>query len=305
MTTINDKVLYEYNNAQIIKRNNELIFIMNDNEYYISSSPYEPCLYLSFNNKIVTVIHNSFNTSEIEFLAKNNKKINSITGRKYDIKMLCELLSIAVNYNIYDTDISYLESKLSIYHKSENLDKNTSKRSITKIINDDDIIELKDDIFYKEYKKYDECVLDYCIIKMNIEYNHEKSHKKAVIFAMSRWKDKYDMDITFDIKKMNFKRIDANLFFELLSNETKKYDTKPYCELFINPPYGTSYSVKDFKYINNLLFPNGYDNLEIYEWSTNWSNYFDEGLEWWGARCVSIYDYTMNRFIIIGASASD
>ena len=51
--------------------------------------------------------------------------------------------------------------------------------------------------------------------------------------------------------------------------------------------------------------PNGFDKLEIFEWSTDWSSYFDDGLEWWGARCVSIYDKECDRFVVIAASATD
>ena len=75
--------------------------------------------------------------------------------------------------------------------------------------------------------------------------------------------------------------------------------------MFLNPPYGCNYSIKDFKYINDILFPKGYNKLEIFEWSSDWSNYFNDGLEWWGAKCISIYDNNMNRFVVIGASATD
>lgn len=285
-----DEILYQSNDVCFIKRNEELVLIINNKTYYITSNPYEPCLYIKLNDKIISIIHNSFNTDEIENIARENNKIRSITGREYDIKEVCELLVCAINNNIYDTDISYIEKKLSNKIKSN-------------------IKELTDDIFYKEYKKYSECVLDYCIIKMDSKYNVEESHKEAVIFAMSRWKDilkdEYDMDITYDSQKMVSNKLESKKFFEVSSENTKDDNIKPYCFLFLNPPHGCSYTVKDFKYINNILFPNGYEELEIFEWSTNWSNYFEDGLEWWGARCVSIYDNTMDRFVIIGASATD
>ena len=141
---------------------------------------------------------------------------------------------------------------------------------------------------------------------MNLEYDGEKCHKEAVLFAMSKWmnilKDEYDIDITYDLEKMTSKRIEANNFFELLSENN---NSKSYRFLFLNPPHGCNYTIEDFNHINNILFPNGFNELEIFEWSTDWSNYFDDGLEWWGTMCVSIYDKTMNRYIIIGASATD
>ena len=57
--------------------------------------------------------------------------------------------------------------------------------------------------------------------------------------------------------------------------------------------------------MNATLFPNGTDKLEVYEWTTDWSDYFDEGHEWWGALCLTVYDQTLERFVIIMASATD
>jgi len=98
---------------------------------------------------------------------------------------------------------------------------------------------------------------------------------------------------------MKATKIDSQSFFEASKKDNSYY------YLFSQPPHENNYGVNDFNKINSILFPNGFDNLEIYEWSTDWSNYFDEGLEWWGARCVSIYDIKLNRFIVIGASSTD
>ncbi|MBR1842280.1 MAG: hypothetical protein IJ788_03280, partial [Oscillospiraceae bacterium] len=50
---------------------------------------------------------------------------------------------------------------------------------------------------------------------------------------------------------------------------------------------------------------NGTDGLEVFEWTTDWSDYFDEGHEWWGALCFTVYDKTLDRFAVIMASATD
>ena len=60
-----------------------------------------------------------------------------------------------------------------------------------------------------------------------------------------------------------------------------------------------------FRKVNSALFPEGTDELEVYEWTTDWSNYFDDGHEWWGAACWSVYDKNMNRYVVIMASATD
>ena len=61
----------------------------------------------------------------------------------------------------------------------------------------------------------------------------------------------------------------------------------------------------DFDRVNAALFPNGTNELEVYEWTTDWSDYFDEGHEWWGALCFTVYDKTLDRFAVIMASATD
>ena len=57
--------------------------------------------------------------------------------------------------------------------------------------------------------------------------------------------------------------------------------------------------------MNAALFPNGIDGLEVFGWTTDWSDYFDEGHEWWGSLCLTVYDQTLGRFVIIMAAATD
>ena len=59
--------------------------------------------------------------------------------------------------------------------------------------------------------------------------------------------------------------------------------------------------------IDHYLFKsgNGTDALDIYEWSTDWSDYFDDGHEWYGACCWSVYDKSMDRFVVMLVSATD
>ena len=164
--------------------------------------------------------------------------------------------------------------------------------------------ELIDDSFFKEYKKYDECVLDYFIIES------DTNHKEVLLYAMNKIKEEDDF-ITIDKGKMEYKIISPNVLFQLPKNYEKEKNNlnngykRPYWYLFLDPPTNTHYDVDDFIKINNILFPKGKDNLEIYDWSVNWSNYFDDGLEWWGASAISIYDKLLNRYVIILASSTD
>ena len=79
----------------------------------------------------------------------------------------------------------------------------------------------------------------------------------------------------------------------------------PYWYAFWETPHTSGYGPEDFNRINSVLFPMGTDDLEVYEWSDDWSNYFDDGHEWWGTACWSVYDRRMNRYAVIMASATD
>ena len=68
---------------------------------------------------------------------------------------------------------------------------------------------------------------------------------------------------------------------------------------------GDGFTDRDFALVNAALFPNGADELEIYEWDTDWSDYFNDGREWWGTLCLTVYDGTLRRFAVITASATD
>lgn len=47
------------------------------------------------------------------------------------------------------------------------------------------------------------------------------------------------------------------------------------------------------------------DHLVIYQWSDDWSNYFDAGQEWWGTFFWTVYDTQRQTVTVIGASSTD
>lgn len=137
---------------------------------------------------------------------------------------------------------------------------------------------------------------------------------------------------TIDIGKAEAHPVDAAAFLYVPEIKSvgyygkKYYDIEhpeceggqiPYWYAFLEPPHGTGpviingkmirkeYAPEDFEIVNRALFPQGTNELEVYEWTTDWSDYFDAGHEWWGAACWSVYDKTLNRYAVIMASATD
>ena len=81
--------------------------------------------------------------------------------------------------------------------------------------------------------------------------------------------------------------------------------TVPYWYAVMEPVHGRRNKPEDFRKVNEALFPKGTDMLDIYEWTTDWSDLFDDGHEWYGSCCWTIYDKKMNRYVVMLVSATD
>ena len=180
--------------------------------------------------------------------------------------------------------------------------------------------ELVGDKFYTTLsEKYNELLLDYVLLSWDEDYHGAESHKKAVIEAILsilNTRHRVGNNIKhplFYVHESDMRCIecDAGAFFYEDNrgrfnkgvSETPEKMKMNYWLAFSGPPYGIPYSKEDFRKINDSLFPILFrKDLEIFSWNDDFSNYFDDGKEWWGTALWSIYDKWMNRFVIIGAS---
>ena len=153
-----------------------------------------------------------------------------------------------------------------------------------------------DDPFYKLLAEYPELVLDYRIVK-DEHYSGYESHREALKEAFRTFCGEWNGDPD----KAEGKRVATE---ELFSSEYRRGRLN-YRKAFLYPPHQNSYTGKDFARFNADLFPKGTDQLEVYEWTTDWSDYFDDGREWWGTLCLTVYDKALSRFVVIMASATD
>ncbi len=199
--------------------------------------------------------------------------------------------------------------------------------------------ELKNDPFYHVLGQYPRCVIDYCLMEDGSAYRGMPSHKDAVAFAMQRAVERFieeEREIalrlgravaerlhpwTYDISRARAAPMDAETFLYLPEvvridrNGTVFYSDGrdfpdengriPYWYAFLEPPHGNRYTPDDLRRVNAVLFPDGTDALEVYEWTTDWSDYFDAGHEWWGSACWSVYDGRQERFAVMLVSDTD
>ena len=182
--------------------------------------------------------------------------------------------------------------------------------------------EIVDHIAYKQLEsKYNRIALDYVIMSIDADYEGVLTHKKAVIEAFkilnTRNTDCPGEDYIIEISEEKMKALLCNMEELLQLPDADYYDNRrkknrsfsqpepmPYWYAFLEPPHGNSYLKKDFIEFNTLLFPNK-NCCEVYRWNDEFSNYFDEGKEWWGTGLWSVYDCITELMVVIGASLTD
>ena len=183
--------------------------------------------------------------------------------------------------------------------------------------------------------------VDYYLLSDDKPYEGQRSHRKALLFVFDllakrsladqeRARKSLGGDATdrmhqwvCDIDKAQPTPLDPSEFFycpevikidyngntfydaEWKPNDENFGTTVPYWYALMEPIYGKRNRPEDFRKVNAALFPNGTDALDIYEWTTDWSDYFDAGHEWYGACCWSIYDRSLNRYVVMIVSATD
>jgi len=183
--------------------------------------------------------------------------------------------------------------------------------------------------------------VDYHLLCDDKPYAGLRSHREALTIVFDRLAENSIRDqksirerlgddiadqlhpLVYDINKAQPAPLDPNEFFycpnivkigyygdvhydaEWIPNDDNCGTTVPYWYALMEPVHGRRNKPEDFKKVNEALFPNGTDALDIYEWTTDWSDLFDAGHEWYGACCWSIYDKSMNRYVVMLVSATD
>ena len=183
--------------------------------------------------------------------------------------------------------------------------------------------------------------VDYHLLKSDKPYEGLQSHREALIVVFEHLVENSIEDLkgirercgddiadqlsplVYDIDKARPTPVNPNVFFycpnivkidyygnvyydaEWSPNDENFGTMVPYWYAVMEPVHGRRNKPEDFYKVNEALFPKGTDKLDIYEWTTDWSDLFDAGHEWYGACCWSIYDKSMNRYVVMLVSATD
>ena len=304
--TKRDNIVFSDDHYTLGKKDGDIYVIADGKRYTLSCHPYEPCLYITDENGFMSAIHNAFDPESVLYCFRRGETITSITGFEYDAKDFCRMVDYAsdlVNAGIDDAERVFggrAKSKKPQAEKAKKENDQSVQKEMKRIVLEHIV---KDDPFYDLISNYPDSVVDYCIVN-NVDRDFGYTgHWMALVRACNKLfvEDDGETIWHFDVGKAEAKRIEASELFARDDNNGKLN----YRKAFLRPPYENNYTNDDFEKVNNTLFPNGRECLEVYEWSTDWSEYFDEGHEWWGALCYSVYDKSSDRYVIILASATD
>lgn len=284
---------------------NDTPYIIIENERYtFSCHPFEPCLYIKSENGFTTALHNSFEPFYLTDAFRDGKTVTSITGFKYTARDFCDLVDYVKNAG----DIG-IDDAERIFGDRKNKTKTVKADKLNFADNQNNEYgkyedeNYPDDEFYKIINEYPDIAVDYCIVKADKNLCGYEAHFKALTLACLKlfFEENGDVIWKYDIKKASGKEICVDELFSPIETSEKLN----YRNAFLNPPYKTCYTENDFDKVNSVLFKNGTKALEVYKWTADWSEYFDDGNEWWGTLCYTVYDKSLNRFVVILASATD
>ena len=304
MVKIKNGIIVYQDERYVLGQGDGLPFIrINGDAYKLTCHPYEPCLYITDMNGELTAVHNAFDPSGVLQAFSVGMTVTSITGTEYDAKDFCRMVEYAagmINVQIDEAERVFCgrekKQKPAPQEKKEKIAAaaEAPRPELGRIIEKDPAYDL--------ISEYPDCVIDWCLVK-NEEVKGRNAHRFALLWASRKLfvDDNGEVIWHFDVGKADAKQINAAELFA----PVEKGEKLNYRKAFLCPPYTVSYTDADFDKINAALFPNGTDGLEAFEWTTDWSEYFDEGHEWWGMLCLTVYDKSLDRFAVIMASATD
>jgi hypothetical protein len=130
---------------------------------------------------------------------------------------------------------------------------------------------------------------------------------KPIIRGRNRF---YNLYFYYDTEEsetnaVNFNKISGQFEFKETDGVSRGF-----CGAFLNPPYRPKFGKtiyehgKFFLDFCDLLFSD-LSKIEIYKWSVDCSNYFDNGKKWWGSHFWTVYNPVKNIYISATASTTN
>ena len=295
-------VVYRDGHYTLGQQNGLPYLIANGERFTLTCHPYEPCLYITDENGCKTAVHNAFDPFDVLDAFSRGETITSITGREYGALDFCMIVEYAAGMS--DIGINDAEAALGCGKKRKEPEKKNEEKEDFKSepFHPEAERVITDDPAYAVINEYPDSAVEYRLVKNEHAASGRNAHWCALVWASrALFFDGEEQIWRYDCGGAEGKRIAVDALFAA-ANEKRGSN---YRGAFLYPPHGGWFGNADFDRVNAALFPNGTDGLEVYEWTTDWSEFFDDGHEWWGALCFTVYDKTLDRFTVIMASATD
>lgn len=299
------KTVYKDGRYELGSEDGAPYIIIKGEKYALSCHPYEPCLYIKSRSGALTAVHNAFDPECVISAFERGDTVASITGAEYDALDFCKMAEYAAKY----ADISIDDAEKVFCGRAKKKSPAPEKKVKEKpaygetgpAVCKGGIIE--DEKFNAVVNEYPDSAADHCLVANGYPDTGYNAHRRALVWACRKLFADEDGETMwrYDAGKANGVQIPAETLFAPAERDGKLN----YRKAFLYPPYENGYTDADFERLTASLFPNGKDKLEVYEWTTDWSEYFDEGHEWWGTLCYTVYDRSLDRFAVIMASATD
>ena len=283
--------------------------------YWLSCHPYEPCLFITDKDGDKTAVHNAFDPSDVLRDISKGRTFLSITGREYSARDFCEMVEYAAgrgNISISDAErvfVGRAAPARAVPAKTETAEtaktpvRETAETSAPETAVDPEPPLPEARPFSVLYADFPDAAADVYIVKDDRPCRGLASHRRALAAACRALSAPDDDGAAwrFDVERARGWPVSAEAPFACLPPDGELN----FRRAVLDPPQGNLYDSADFDALCAALFPRGRSRLEVFAWSTDWSDYFDEGHEWWGALCYTIYDRSLDRYAVILASATD
>ena len=269
--------------------------------YTLSCHPYEPCLYITDADGRMTVVRSAFDPYFVIGAVSRGQCFTSVTGRRYDAQAFCTAVAYAAGKGTITIDEA---EKIFPDPPRENPVNKAEKAELPlpPAQPPEGCAVVTDDPFFAAAADYPDSAVEWCLVRDSLPHRGISSHRRALsAMCCALLYDPEEDGWRCDADKAQPTPITAD---ELFTRDSRT-DRLTYRRAFLAPPCGAVYRDGDFERINAALFPDGTGELEIFEWTTDWSDYFDDGHEWWGALCLTVYDKALDRYVVLTASATD
>lgn len=147
------------------------------------------------------------------------------------------------------------------------------------------------------------------IVKSFIEISNEENEHRHK-FLERGYEYIGDVNYSQNYSDMTATKISYNELLNDPNDGNSEYYTKGYRSAFLKPPHDLLLHKKInqsefFIDATNKIIGMEYEIELILKWNTDWTDYFDDGKECWGAHLWTIYNKEKSRLIVATAVAID